>query len=372
MRSEQKLRLGFVGPTLPYRSGVAQHTTMLHRALKKAAELTTLSFSRQYPAWLFPGESDRDPFNEGHVEPGVEYLIDSLNPQTWMRAVERLRQARIEALVIPWWTVYFAPCFLYLKHACRRAGIPVVFLCHNVSDHEASTYKVLLSKMVLRGARGYCVQSRSEEARLAELLPGARIVVHPHPLYDQFPPASEKLPRRAPLELLFFGIVRPYKGLDVLLEAMALVERRDVHLSVVGEFWKDEKSMIRRIGELGLRDRVDVEARFVSDQEAANHFARCDAVILPYRSASGTGIIPMAYHYAKPVIASRVGGIIDAVVDGRTGFLVEPESPIALARAIDQVTPEGLAALAPNIEKFKAGMSWEGLSDTLIQLSRRA
>jgi glycosyltransferase involved in cell wall biosynthesis len=245
-------------------------------------------------------------------------------------------------------------------------------LCHNVSDHEASPYKVLLSKTVLRVARGYCVQSRSEEARLAELLPGARIVVHPHPLYDQFPPASEKLPRRARLELLFFGIVRPYKGLDILLEAMALVERRDVHLSVVGEFWQGEKSTIRRIDELGLRDRVDVEARFVSDQEAANHFARCDAVILPYRSASGTGIIPMAYHYAKPVIATRVGGIVDAVLDGETGFLVEPESPIALARAIDSVVPEGLAALAPNIEKFKAGMSWEGLADTLIQLSRGA
>ncbi len=370
--ADPKLRLGLIGPTLPYRSGIAQHTTMLHRALCTMLELTTISFTRQYPAWLFPGESDRDPFHEGHSEPGVAYVIDSLDPRTWARAVTMLREARVQAVVLPWWTVYFAPCYLYLKRALARRGIPLVFLCHNVVDHEAALYKTMLSRLVLSGARGYCVQSREEAKRLGQLLPDARIVVHPHPLYDQFPPASTELPRRAALELLFFGIVRPYKGLDVLLEAMSLVRRKDVHLSVVGEFWKDKEPTLQRIAELGIASRVEVVPRFVSDQEAADYFQRADAVVLPYRSASGTGIIPMAYHYGKPVIATRIGGLADAVSDGATGFLVEPESPRALAAAIDRVVPAELAALRPHIEAFKAGMTWEGLGKALIGLARAA
>jgi len=369
---DRKLRLGLIGPTLPYRSGIAQHSTMLHRALRQMLELTTISFTRQYPAWLFPGESDRDPYNESHSEPGVSYVIDSLDPRSWARAVKMLEDARVEAVVLPWWTIYFAPCYLYLKRAFARRGIPLVFLCHNVVDHEAALYKTMLSKLVLSGARGYCVQSKEEQGRLKKLLPDAHVVIHPHPLYDQFPPASVELPRRAALELLFFGLVRPYKGLDVLLEAMALVQRKDVHLSVVGEFWKDKETTLQRIEQLGIASRVEVVPRFVSDQEAADYFARADVVVLPYRSASGTGIIPMAYHYDKPVIATRIGGLADAVNDGATGFLVEPESPRALAAAIDRVVPAKLSALRPHIEAFKAGMTWEGLAEALIGLTGAA
>jgi glycosyltransferase involved in cell wall biosynthesis len=372
MQNERKLRMGLIGPTLPYRSGIAQHTTMLHRALRSKTELTTLSFTRQYPGWLFPGESDRDPFHEGHREPGVEYLIDSLDPRTWARAVKRLRQAEVEAVVVPWWTVYFAPCFSYFKAAFRRQGLPLVFLCHNVIEHEAALYKTLLSKLVLSGARGYCVQSRAEAGKLTRMLPRARVLVHPHPLYDQFPPAQQELPRRANLELLFFGIVRPYKGLDVLLEAMALLERKDVQLSVVGEFWRDKEPTLKRIAELDIDGRVEVVPRFVSEQEAADYFARADAIVLPYRSASGTGIIPMAYHYGKPVIATRIGGLEDAVSDGKTGFLVDPESPRALAAAIDRVSGAELRALRPQIDAFKASMTWEGLADVLIELCEPA
>jgi glycosyltransferase involved in cell wall biosynthesis len=176
----------------------------------------------------------------------------------------------------------------------------------------------------------------------------------------------------ARLELLFFGIIRPYKGLDVLLEAMALLKRTDVHLAVVGEFWRDKEQTLRRIADLGIGDRLELVPRFVSEQEAADYFTRADAVILPYRSASGTGIVPMAYHYGKPVIASRIPGLEDAVVDGKTGFLVAAESTQDLAAAIERIQPEQLCALLPHIDAFKAGMTWEGLADTLLELAGAA
>jgi glycosyltransferase involved in cell wall biosynthesis len=266
-------RLGLIGPVLPFRGGIAQHTTRLHRALRARATVTTISFTRQYPRWLFPGESDRDPSYEGHLEPGVRYVLDPLNPPTWRRAVRLLVEADVEAVVIPWWTVYFACPVAYLKRSLQRRGIRVVFLCHNVVDHETAAYKRWLSRMVLAGAHGYCTQARAEADKLKSFLPGARVVAVPHPLYDHFPLPCGHLERRANLELLFFGFVRPYKGMDVLLDAVARLERDDLHLSVVGEFWQGKDATIRRLHELGIASRVEVVPRFVSEQEAVEYFA---------------------------------------------------------------------------------------------------
>ena len=361
-------RIGLVGPVLPFRGGIAQHTTRLYRALCVRTSPTALSFSRQYPQWLFPGESDRDPEHAGHAEPGVEYVLDPLNPITWRRAVQRLAGARVEGVVFPWWTIFFAPCFSYLKRALRARGIPVVFLCHNVVDHEAAAYKRALSRFVLTGAQGYCVQSRGEAERLSRLVPGARVAVHGHPLYDQYPAPTGALPRRAEIELLFFGFVRPYKGVDVLLDAMAQVRRRDVRLTIAGEFWQGREATLARIPALGLEERVDVVPRFVGEQEAAELFGRADAVVLPYRHATGSGIVTMAYHYGKPVIASRVGGLEDSVVEGRTGYLVEPGSPSALAAVLEELSRDDLEAMRVHIDAVKAGMTWEGLADALLGL----
>lgn len=361
-------RLGLVGPVLPFRGGIAQHTTRLHRTLRGRLSLTTLSFSRQYPAWLYPGESDRDPEHAGHAEPGVDYVLDPLKPATWRDAVRRLVHAGVEGVIVTWWTVFFAPCFACLKRALMSRDIPVVFLCHNVVDHDAATYKRLISGMVLAGANGYAVHSRGEAERLARLVPGPDVAVHRHPLYDQYPEATGILPRRAEIELLFFGFVRPYKGVDVLLEAIAAVRREDVRLSIVGEFWQKEDATRARITALGLGARVDLVPRFVGEQEAAEYFARADLVVLPYRHATGSGIVAMAYHYGKPVLATRVGGLPESVTHSRTGYLVESGSAAALAKAIDAVTRDELSAMKPHIEAFKSEMTWEGLADGLVGL----
>jgi glycosyltransferase involved in cell wall biosynthesis len=320
---------------------------------------------------LFPGESERDAEYEGHRESGVAYLIDPLHPLTWQRAVRQFVEAGVQAAIFPWWTVYFSPCFLYLKRALQSRGIPVVFLCHNVMDHETATYKRVLSRLVLAGAHGYCTQARGEAEKLKQFLPGARVIVHQHPLYDQFPRPSGAFPRRAGLELLFFGFVRPYKGVDVLLEAMAALERNDVRLSIVGEFWDEKKTTLQRIDALGLSTKVEVVPRFVNEREAAEYFARADVVVLPYRHATGSGIVAMAYHYGKPVIASRIGGLAEAVRHGKTGYHVEPGSPRPLADVIEQIRSEALEAMGPHIEAAKAEMTWEGLADAILSLIDR-
>ena len=358
-------RFVLIGPVLPFRGGIAQHTTMLHRELRQSAELLTVSFSRQYPRWLFPGESDIDPDYEQHREPGVEYLIDSINPLTWRKAVARVASFRPQAVVIPWWTVFWAPCFGFIAGSLRRKGIEVVFFCHNVVEHESAAWKIWLSRRVLRNGTRFVVHTREDAGNLLKLIPGARVDVHPHPVYSQFPPPESTLLRRRGLELLFYGFVRPYKGLDVLVEAMGQLRGRDVQLTIAGEFWGSEKETRARITALGLDEQVETRARYHSDQETAELFARADIIVLPYRSATGSGVVPIAYHYDRPVIVTRVGGLPDVVEDRRTGFIVPADDPDALATAIGNATSEQCAAMRPAIIEFKRSLTWESLARLL-------
>lgn len=361
--------LALVGPVLPFRGGIAQHTTMLHRALGPLCRLRTLSFSRQYPARLFPGASDRDPAYAGHQEPGVEYLLDSLDPRSWRATVRRCTEHEPRAVVIPWWTFYWAPCFGYLARALGRAGLPVVFLCHNVVDHETTAWKRLLSLAVLRAGAGFVTHSQAEADRLRSVLPAARVLVHPHPAYDHFPEPEGELPRRAPLELLFFGFVRPYKGLDLLIDALGRLTRTDFHLTVVGEFWGGRAETEAAVRRLGLEGRVELVPRYVPEAEAARYFARADAVVLPYRGATGSGVIPLAYRYGRPVIATRTGGLPECVEDARTGFLVAPDDAAALAAVLERLRPDALRRMGPDVSRLRETMTWAGMAVAVVSFA---
>jgi glycosyltransferase involved in cell wall biosynthesis len=365
-------RIVVIGPVPPFRGGIAQHTAMLARALAGHAETRVVSFKRLYPAWLFPGASDRDaeavPFNG----PPCAFVIDTLNPVTWSWAARDVSAFKPDLVLIPWWTFFLAPCLAWLARACRAKGADVRFVCHNVADHEAAWWKTAIARLVLKQGNSYLTHTRADAGNLERLIPGAAIIVHPHPIYDQFPPPARTLPRRARLELLFFGLVRPYKGLDVLIEAMGLLEDLDVKLSVVGEFWEGREATERRIRDLGLTERVELVPRYVSDAEAANYFARADAVVLPYRGATGSGVIAVAYHYDKPVIASEVGGVPDVVTEGATGRLVPPGDAGALAEAIRRLPEMDPAATRAAIAAFKATLTWDHLARAFARPQARA
>jgi glycosyltransferase involved in cell wall biosynthesis len=355
--TEVRPRIAVIGPVPPFRGGIAQHTAMLSTALADQADVLVVSFTRQYPRWLFPGASDCDPAAVPLADPAPVHIIDSLNPLTWRRTVKTIAAFKPDFLLIPWWTVFWAGCFSYIAGAARRRGIPVRFFCHNVADHEAAGWKTRAARHVLGKGERFIVHSATERATLERLIPGASITVHPHPVYTQFPEPTHILPRRAGVELLFFGLIRPYKGLEVLVDAMGQLKDRDLFLTIAGEFWTAKEATLARIQASGAGARIEVIDRYVGDAEAADLF---------YTSATGSGVVPLAYRFDTPVITSRVGGLPDVVAEGKTGILTEPGSPDSLADALATLTPEMAQAMAAEIKYFKKSMTWQGLARAVI------
>lgn len=355
-------KIVMIGPVLPYRGGIAQHTTMLKREMAKIGDVLTISFCRQYPSWLFPGESDKDPDYAGHQEEQTEYMIDSLNPLTWYKTVKRVTEYQAKTVIIPWWTVFWAPCIGYIARALSRKGIEIIFFCHNVVEHEAAAWKTFLTRMVLKNASRFVVHTKEDEANLRALFPKANITVHPHPIYDQFPEPKGELQRRGSLEILFYGFVRPYKGLDDLIDAMALLKDRDIKLTIAGEFWGGEQETRAKIEGLELANQIELRPRYHSDAETAELFSRADAVVLPYRSATGSGVVPIAYHYNKPVVVTRVGGLPDVVKDTLTGFIIPEKNVEALASVLHDLDSQTCESMKTQIHEIKKELSWESLA----------
>lgn len=360
------MRLAVIGPIPPFRSGIAEHTHLLASELEKRCHLLIVSYLRQYPAWLYPGQSERGDRRADLIHSRCHFVLDPFRPRTWRQTVDLIAKHEPEAVIIPWWTIYWAPCISVVARGLRRNGISVDFFCHNVLDHEKAAWKRAITSRVLRLGDGYFVQSPFERDRLLSLKTQGRITVHPHPVFNHYPAATLRQPRRAKLELLFFGLVRPYKGLDVLLRALAQIPDIDVRLTVAGEFWGGLKATRSLIASLGISDRVELIPRYVSEAEAASYFSRADVVVMPYRSATGSGVLGLAYHYGKPVVASRLPGIEELVLDGDTGILVEPDSADRLAGALRSMDSARASAMAPAIAAHAATLTWSSLADAVV------
>lgn len=362
------IRLGLIGPLLPHRGGIAQHTTMLHRTLRTRADLLSVSFKKLYPKWLYPGKTVLDTGHKGHKEDGVTYALDPLNPVTWEKVCRLFIKHAPQAVIIPWWTVFCSPCYLSICSYLKQKGIRILFLCHNVVEHEMTEWKMMVSKLVLSQGSHFFMHSEAEAARLKALLPKADISVHPHPVYHQFPAPRVKHRRRAKLELLFFGLVRPYKGLDVLIEAMHQLKKEDIFLTIAGEWWYKDETLKKRIE--AVKGRIEVVDRYITEEEAAAFFSRADVIVLPYRHATGSGVIPLAYHYGKPVITTTVGGLPEVVIDGVSGRLVKPEDPDALAKVLQEFLQKNPASMQEGVRKTAESMTWEGLAECILDIIR--
>ncbi|GJL95338.1 MAG: glycosyl transferase [Hyphococcus sp.] len=363
--------MAIIGPVEPFRGGIAKHTTQLARSLNAMPniDLRVVSFSQLYPSWLYPGESDLDNSSQRPGDLTIDYMLHALNPISWRRVAHDLNNWGVEEIIIPAWTFFVAPCLGMIARQCKKNGAHVSMVVHNSSDHEDAKWKTAFNAYQLSGADSFLTHNVALAEALKISYPTAQVCRRAHPIYDQYPEPQNSLTSRAGLELLFFGFVRPYKGVDIAVNALAQSGVKDVRLTIAGECWQRRHEIDDLVSDLGLADKVEILNRYVSDQEAAELFARADVVVLPYRSVSGTGIIPLAYHYEKPVIVTDLPGLREFVTDGVTGWVVPPEAPAELAKLINgPLTRKAAQEMAPAIKAQKKKMSWENYSVGLMSL----
>ena len=368
------LRIALIGPTYPYRGGIAHYTTLLAEALRQQHETLLISFSQQYPAWLFPGRDDRDP-SKRPLRTKAEYLLNPLNPLTWARTLRRLRQWQPDLVVMQWWHPFWFPAWSYIGRCVGRLPNqpPLVYLCHNILPHEtggrlSQTILPHIVRFTLRPATAFITHSQADRQILAQILPGYPISVSPLPTYASLGQETADLPVAVPEDkplLLFAGFVRPYKGLDVLLDALALVEQ-PCHLLVAGEFWQGTVVYETQIAQLGIGDRVTLLDEYLSNEALAACLQRANVVVLPYRSATQSAVVQLAFGAGCPVITTDVGGLAEVVENGRTGLIVPPEDPPVLAAAIDRYLADGLELVfRERIVGENGRFGWEQLIEKL-------
>ncbi len=368
------MRIVVVGPTYPFRGGIAHHTTLLARALAERHEVELVSFRRQYPRWWYPGQSDRDPSRQP-LRAEAEYCLEPLSPSTWWQTANRISAFKPDLVVIPWWTTFWAPAFTTLAHMLRRRSLATLFLIHNVLPHEPRRLDVWLARLALSRGQAFIVQSEREKARLLSLLPNACVEICAHPLYEMFAraPISKAearrhlgLPEALPL-VLFFGIVRPYKGLKYLIEAIAQLQEQGeaVDLLVAGEFWDDPAAYLRQIERLKVRDRVHLSNRYIPNEEVAWFFSAADLFVAPYVGGTQSGALKLAQGFGIPSIATESicdGGVANGA--GNRLQVVPPADAQMLAEAIRRAVRS--QPTAADLTSFKpAGARWIDLVETV-------
>jgi glycosyltransferase involved in cell wall biosynthesis len=313
------MKVTLVGPVYPYRGGIAHYTTLLAQALQGKSSLQVISFRRQYPAWLYPGQTDRDP-SRAPLQVRADFPLDPIFPWTWRRAAQQIVHFRPDIAVLPWWTPFWAPALASLAWLLRKNQIPVLFLVHNVLPHQ-------------------------EKQRLLALLPKTVVEVFPHPVYDIFAgqsiPQSEArrqlgLPETRPV-VLSFGIVRPYKGLKHLIEAVAILRDQglSVGLLVAGEFWEAKAPYSRQIDRLGLGGQVSLIDRYILNEELPLIFSAADIFAAPYTGGTQSGSLKLALGFGLPLVASR--NVVDEemrAMQEQGVFIVAPGDAQELAAAI--------------------------------------
>jgi glycosyltransferase involved in cell wall biosynthesis len=266
-------------------------------------------------------------------------ILDSINPYTWIRAVTAIRNLEPDIVLFEWWTPFLAPVIGTVARLLRRGGFKCVFECHNVFPHESMPLALPLIHYALGTADAFVAFSKHNQALLREFFPDKRAFHTPLPAPFTFPTRSA----RTGTMILFFGIVRPYKGLDVLLQAMPIVLREvKCTLIIAGEFYEALDKYTGLIRKLGLEPVVEVNDRYIPNEEIAGFLDRADVLVLPYRSATQSGVLRMALASALPVVASDVGAFADEVQNDVNGLLVRPADPASLACALVRYFKQGL------------------------------
>lgn len=370
------MKIAFLSPFYPFRGGIAQFSDYLFEALKKEHDIKAFTFTRQYPRMLFPGTSQFVPDSEPKKNINAVPVLDSINPFSWYKTANEIIKIQPELVITSYWMPFFAPSLGTVSRRLRKKNFKVISILHNVLPHEKRIGDTALSKFFFRQNSGLVVLNEESHKDLIKLMPDSNTLVHPHPFYNHYGQKIDKKEARKKLNIpenkkviLFFGFIRDYKGLDILLEAM---KDEEYYLIIAGECYGSFEKYNNIIDKNNLKERTCLNIKYISDDDISVYFSAADATVLPYRSGTQSGIIGISYHFNVPVIVADTGGLKEMVDEGKTGIIMQSAETQNIKSALNKFYNNYNAEVyIKNINAIKEKYSWDSFAEDVIKFSNR-
>jgi len=372
------MKIIIIGPGHPLRGGLATFNQRLAKEfIQSGHECLICSFSLQYPRIFFPGKSQytNEPAPEGLV---IRSLINSINPFNWLRVGNKLKNEKPDIIVVRFWIPLMGPALgTILRRVRKNKYTKIICIADNVIPHEHRPGDRTFTRYFLKSCDAFITMSEKVMADLRFFQKEKPAKIVQHPLYDNFGSPIPKEEAREQLKIkndeliiLFFGFIRHYKGLDILLQAMAdeRIKKAGIKLMIAGEFYEDKKPYLDLIDSLGIKDQLILKTDFISDSEVRKYLCAADAVIQPYRNATQSGVTPLAYHFEKPMVVTNVGGLGSLVPHEQVGLVAEP-NPKGIADAILRFYQLGEDYFIPHLRTEKLKYSWSNLVKAVTNLA---
>ena len=372
------MKISLLGPAYPFRGGLATFNERLARQFSSECKDTDIrTFTRQYPRFLFPGKTQ---YSNGPAPEGIKITreLNSINPFSWIRTGLKIRKERTDILLIRYWLPFMAPCLGVVARIAKSNKYTVIIsVVDNVIPHEKRPGDIMLTKFFMNSIDGAVVLSDSVQKEVENFRKDIPVCYTPHPLFDTY---GKKLNRNDALSalkldqnciyLLFFGFIRNYKGLDILIRAFSdsRLRGKNLKLLVAGEFYENETLYRNLVRESGLEKDVIFYDHFIENTEVGLFFSGADLVVQPYKSATQSGVTQIAYYFDKPMLVTNVGGLKEIVEHGKCGYVVEPDPGNIADAIIDYFDNNRENAFTQCVRKEKARFSWNKVTDAVTEV----
>ena len=374
------MKITILSTAFPYRGGIAVFTERLARAFQAEKDDVNIStFSLQYPNFLFPGKSQYSS-SEKPKDLTIVQEVNSINPLNWFWLGLKLKKQKADILILKYWIPFMAPCLGTIARIVKRnKHTKVIVVIDNLIPHEKRFGDHLLNTYFVNSVDGFVAMSESVFNDLDQFGANKKKVLGVHPLYDNFGEAISKENAIARLSLdknykyiLFFGIIRKYKGLDILLEAFAdnRLQNQNLKLIVAGEFYEDAKPYYDLIEKYNLSDSVVLATKFIPDEKVVDYFCAADIIAQPYKNATQSGVTQIAYHFEKPMLVTNVGGLNEIVPNHKVGYVCEPNAKDVSNCLVDFFSKDKESEFIEGVKEEKSKYSWDKMIENIKSLHR--